>query len=308
MGEPRIIDTADLDDGVTIGDGSSIWHLSQVRSEAVLGRNVVVGRGAYIGEGVRVGDNLQNRTAALSQRRDDSVLAGIPHEDVVQADRQGTSCQPATHRIRPDPAARDEGSPGCHPGEDVAVTGRTHVSRGNLDGIGSGTPCGPDLSGRQGVRGGWDASLTQGVEQIGSGGHREGEGNLVINQALDVVDGHDAMNTNDGTTTVDLEHGTTAVCVGDGEGEDADLLLNHGLDRGHEIRCRNVGQNSDDLGRQHLAREHQPTIAGGIDGTRLVSLCAHGSHHAACGRRPGTHRPTGRLEPRCTDRFSSTVE
>ena len=48
MGEPRIIDTADLDDGVTIGDGSSIWHLSQVRSEAVLGRNVVVGRGAYI--------------------------------------------------------------------------------------------------------------------------------------------------------------------------------------------------------------------------------------------------------------------
>ena len=48
MGEPRIIDTADLDDGVTIGDGSSIWHLSQVRSEAVLGQNVVVGRGAYI--------------------------------------------------------------------------------------------------------------------------------------------------------------------------------------------------------------------------------------------------------------------
>ena len=47
MGEPRIIDTADLDDGVTIGDGSSIWHLSQVRSEAVLGQNVVVGRGAY---------------------------------------------------------------------------------------------------------------------------------------------------------------------------------------------------------------------------------------------------------------------
>ena len=29
MGEPRIIDTADLDDGVTIGDGSSIWHVPQ---------------------------------------------------------------------------------------------------------------------------------------------------------------------------------------------------------------------------------------------------------------------------------------
>lgn len=65
MGEPRIIDTADLDDGVTIGDGSSIWHLSQVRSEAVLGQNVVVGRGAYIGEGVHVGDNCKIQNYAL---------------------------------------------------------------------------------------------------------------------------------------------------------------------------------------------------------------------------------------------------
>ena len=37
MSEPRIIPTADLDEGVTIGDGSSIWHLSLVRGGAVLG-------------------------------------------------------------------------------------------------------------------------------------------------------------------------------------------------------------------------------------------------------------------------------
>lgn len=65
MTEPRIIPTADLDDGVTIGDGSSIWHLSQVRSGAVLGENVVVGRGAYIGEGVHVGDNCKIQNYAL---------------------------------------------------------------------------------------------------------------------------------------------------------------------------------------------------------------------------------------------------
>lgn len=65
MSEPRIIPTADLDDGVTIGDGSSVWHLSQVRSGAELGENVVVGRGAYIGEGVHVGDNCKIQNYAL---------------------------------------------------------------------------------------------------------------------------------------------------------------------------------------------------------------------------------------------------
>ena len=37
MAEPRILPSADLDDGVTIGDGSSVWHLAQVRGGAVLG-------------------------------------------------------------------------------------------------------------------------------------------------------------------------------------------------------------------------------------------------------------------------------
>lgn len=65
MAEPRILPSADLDDGVIIGDGSSVWHLAQVRSGAVVGRNVVVGRGAYIGTGVRVGDNCKIQNFAL---------------------------------------------------------------------------------------------------------------------------------------------------------------------------------------------------------------------------------------------------
>ncbi|MBB1514796.1 N-acetyltransferase [Tessaracoccus sp. MC1679] len=65
MGEPRILPSADLDDGVTIGDGSSVWHLAQVRGGAVLGENVIVGRGAYIGSGVHVGNNCKIQNYAL---------------------------------------------------------------------------------------------------------------------------------------------------------------------------------------------------------------------------------------------------
>lgn len=65
MAEPRILPSADLDDGVTIGDGSSIWHLAQVRSGAELGENVIVGRGAYIGTDVHVGDNCKIQNYAL---------------------------------------------------------------------------------------------------------------------------------------------------------------------------------------------------------------------------------------------------
>lgn len=65
MADPRILPSADLDDGTRIGDGSSIWHLAQVRSGAQIGENVIVGRGAYIGTGVHVGDNCKIQNYAL---------------------------------------------------------------------------------------------------------------------------------------------------------------------------------------------------------------------------------------------------
>lgn len=61
----RIVDTADVSCEAAIGDGSSIWHLAQVREHAVLGENCIVGRGAYIGEGVVVGDNCKIQNYAL---------------------------------------------------------------------------------------------------------------------------------------------------------------------------------------------------------------------------------------------------
>ena len=61
----RIVDTADVAPEAKIGEGSSVWHLAQVREHAQLGKNCIIGRGAYIGEGVHMGDNCKVQNYAL---------------------------------------------------------------------------------------------------------------------------------------------------------------------------------------------------------------------------------------------------
>jgi UDP-2-acetamido-3-amino-2,3-dideoxy-glucuronate N-acetyltransferase len=65
VSQPRILPSADVDQDVSIGDGSSIWHLAQVRSGARLGVECIVGRGAYIGPGVVLGDRCKIQNYAL---------------------------------------------------------------------------------------------------------------------------------------------------------------------------------------------------------------------------------------------------
>ncbi len=65
MSTARIISTADVAMSATIGDGSSVWHLAQVREDAVLGTGCVIGRGAYVGTGVHMGDNCKVQNYAL---------------------------------------------------------------------------------------------------------------------------------------------------------------------------------------------------------------------------------------------------
>jgi len=70
MAEPtangvRIMSSADVSDQVEIGDGTSIWHLAQVREDARLGAHCIIGRGAYIGTGVVLGDNCKVQNYAL---------------------------------------------------------------------------------------------------------------------------------------------------------------------------------------------------------------------------------------------------
>lgn len=61
----RVQDSADVSPEASIGDGSSVWHLAQVREKAVLGQNCIVGRGAYVGTGVTMGDNCKLQNYAL---------------------------------------------------------------------------------------------------------------------------------------------------------------------------------------------------------------------------------------------------
>lgn len=57
--------SADIEAGVSLGEGTSVWHLAQVRTGAVVGQNCVVGRGAYIGPGVTIGDGCKLQNYAL---------------------------------------------------------------------------------------------------------------------------------------------------------------------------------------------------------------------------------------------------
>ncbi|WP_286958000.1 MULTISPECIES: acyltransferase [Arsenicicoccus] len=61
----RIVESADVADSAVIGSGSSVWHLAQVREEAVLGEGCIVGRGAYVGTGVRMGRHCKLQNYAL---------------------------------------------------------------------------------------------------------------------------------------------------------------------------------------------------------------------------------------------------
>lgn len=57
--------SADVSEDASLGEGTAIWHLAQVREGAELGRDCIVGRGAYIGPRVRIGDNVKIQNYAL---------------------------------------------------------------------------------------------------------------------------------------------------------------------------------------------------------------------------------------------------
>ncbi|WP_420113861.1 acyltransferase [Pseudactinotalea sp.] len=61
----RVMESADVDDRAELGDGTSVWHLAQVRENATIGTNCVIGRGAYVGPGVSLGDGCKIQNYAL---------------------------------------------------------------------------------------------------------------------------------------------------------------------------------------------------------------------------------------------------
>lgn len=61
----RIEESADVDSRATIGDGTVIWHLAQIRESAEIGEECIIGRGAYIDQGVKLGNNCKVQNYAL---------------------------------------------------------------------------------------------------------------------------------------------------------------------------------------------------------------------------------------------------
>lgn len=64
-GPASVAPTADVDARATLGAGTRVWHLAQVREDVVVGTDCIIGRGAYLGPGVRVGDRCKIQNHAL---------------------------------------------------------------------------------------------------------------------------------------------------------------------------------------------------------------------------------------------------
>ena len=64
LNRARFADSAEIHTSASVGDGTVIWDLSQVREGASIGTSCVVGRGVYVDEGVVVGDRCKIQNSA----------------------------------------------------------------------------------------------------------------------------------------------------------------------------------------------------------------------------------------------------
>lgn len=69
-------ESAYVDDGVQIGDGTKIWHFCHVQSGAVLGKRCILGQNVNIANDVRIGNNVKIQNNV-------SVYTGTEIEDDV---------------------------------------------------------------------------------------------------------------------------------------------------------------------------------------------------------------------------------
>jgi len=59
MEEVYIHESSYVDDDVSIGEGTKIWHFSHIQKGAVIGRNCVIGQNVNIGPNVQIGNNVK---------------------------------------------------------------------------------------------------------------------------------------------------------------------------------------------------------------------------------------------------------
>ncbi|MBI4510292.1 MAG: N-acetyltransferase [Deltaproteobacteria bacterium] len=68
-------ESACIDDGASIGDGTKIWHFCHVMGGATIGKNCVLGQNVFVGN-VRLGDNVRVQNNV-------SIYDGVTLEDHV---------------------------------------------------------------------------------------------------------------------------------------------------------------------------------------------------------------------------------
>ena len=71
-----IHETAVVDDGCTIGEGTKIWHFSHIMSACTVGNHCTIGQNVFIASGVKVGNNVKIQNNV-------SLFEGIICEDEV---------------------------------------------------------------------------------------------------------------------------------------------------------------------------------------------------------------------------------
>ncbi len=69
-------ETAVIDPGATIGDGSKIWHFCHIMPGAVIGRKCILGQNVFIADGVRLGQGVKVQNNV-------SLYTGVEVEDDV---------------------------------------------------------------------------------------------------------------------------------------------------------------------------------------------------------------------------------
>ena len=72
----RVHESAFVDVGAEIGDGTVIWHFSHIMSGAVIGKHCKIGQNVVISPGSRIGDNVKIQNNV-------SVYGGVILEDDV---------------------------------------------------------------------------------------------------------------------------------------------------------------------------------------------------------------------------------
>jgi len=69
-------ETAVIDKGCLIAEGTKIWHFSHVMKNAIIGKNCILGQNVFIGPDVRLGNNVKIQNNV-------SVYKGVICEDDV---------------------------------------------------------------------------------------------------------------------------------------------------------------------------------------------------------------------------------